>query len=142
ERATPDRTRLSVPQRWCNAAVRGEPVQVNRAQLPRDYTYIADGADAVYRLALAPSLQHDLYNVSAERSITVEMLLDALRQAVPDLTVSYLEDTTPNRADRRPLSAARLRTETGWAPRHDVRQAFAAYVAWLRAAVDAGLRTL
>ena len=142
ERATPDRTRLSLLQRWCNAAVRGERIKVNSQQLPRDYTYVPDGAQAVYALATAPTLHHELYNVSTEMPLTYREILAALEDVIPGIQIEPVEDAAPDRSDRRPLSAQRLRSDTGWEPKYDIRSGIATYVAWLRLAIAAGVRTL
>jgi UDP-glucose 4-epimerase len=131
ERATADRTRLSPIHAWCEAAVRGEILTIHRGYLPRDYVYVADTAAAVYQLATAPLLDHEVYNVSANTAITCDEIIATLRQIVPALRCSHV-DTAAVNLIARPISNKRLRDDTGWKPRYDLQSALAEYVVWLR----------
>ena len=135
ERNTGDRTRLSVLQSWCTAAVRGEELVVKLPQFPRDYTYVCDVADAIYQLAVAPSLSYRLYNVSSGIGLPHEEIIGTLRALVPEMRVRYVDDATPNASDRRPFSVERLRTDLGWTPEHTLRAALRSYVEWLRSQI-------
>lgn len=128
------RDTLSVPFRLLHAAEAGQAVRVRRV-LPDDWVYASDVADAIVRLLGAPRLQ-PLYHVSGGRRWSVADWCARLKEAFPRFSFALVDDDAD--ADigvpaprRRPLfSIARLRADTGYAPRFDPAAAFADYIAW------------
>ncbi|HWZ92005.1 MAG TPA: NAD(P)-dependent oxidoreductase [Polyangiaceae bacterium] len=132
ERDTSDRTRLSSIQSWCSAAAQGAEVVVNRSELPRDYTYVYDVADAVYRLSVTPDLRYDLYNIGTGIASSPDQIVAAIRETVPDVRVRYVTNDAIDESDRKPVSIARLRSDTGWQPQYTLSSGIAVYIDWLR----------
>lgn len=132
ERDTGDRTRLSIIHEWCNAALKGDEILVNRSQLPRDYTFVYDVADAIRELSLSPKLHHEIYNISTGLDITQDDIVAVLRDLFPELRVRYYDEPVSNPNDRRRLSPERLLCDTTWKPGFDLRRAVETYVGYLR----------
>lgn len=110
----------------------GEALTVGELTNARDFSHVADVADAYLELAFAPSLNHFVYNVASGSSARGEEVLQAicvaLDREVPKLTVdrALIRPTDPKTITG---SAARLQADTGWAPQRTVAQAVAEFVA-------------
>ncbi|MGD9844748.1 MAG: NAD-dependent epimerase/dehydratase family protein [Variibacter sp.] len=134
------RDTLSVPFQLLHAAEAGKAVRVRRV-LPDDWVYATDVADAIVRLLGAAKIQ-PLYHVSAGRRWSIADWCDRLKGAFPRFSFELVEEDAD--ADigvpaprRRPLfSTARLREDTGFAPRFGPAEAFADYVKWHTAKDD------
>ena len=132
ERNTKSRTRLSLLEAWCTAAVRGEEIIVNTNAFPRDYTYVGDVADAIFSLAVAPQLRHLLYNIGTGTASGPKEIVAAIRSVIPDARVRYIDEASVTESDRVPVSIERLHADTGWKPSHTLAAGVAAYIGWLR----------
>ena len=134
ERVTGHRTRMSQIYRWTGNAVRGEPVQVEDRTVGHDYTYAADVASGISALLDAPSLSHDVYNLSAGRSITLGEVIEALREARPSLKVI---DNTPGEPESLLPSpgtqirdVTRIQEDLGFTPSFDIAAGIRDYLKW------------
>jgi nucleoside-diphosphate-sugar epimerase len=131
ERPSADRKRLSPIHDWCVAAAKGEPILVQQEYGPRDFSYMADTADAIYQLATAPAPRHTIYNVTSGVVVTGEEIVSTLQRIVPGLQIRRSDVPGVNLITR-PISIDRLTADTGWKPRYDLQNALADYVGWLR----------
>lgn len=101
------------------ALAEGEPLTVGDLSRARDYSHVADVARAYLRLAVAPSLAHEVYNVASGRATSGEEILDrvcaALGRRRPALRVDegLLRPGDPAVVVG---SAERLRRDAGWRP--------------------------
>jgi nucleoside-diphosphate-sugar epimerase len=129
ERDTGSRPLLSPVCQWARAALHGETVQASGAPtLARDAIYAADVASGIAAVLLAPTLDHDAYNVGWGRLATAAETLETLRRLVPGFRFEFSpEATSPWGPPRGPLDCARLRA-LGWTPRHDLESGLAAYL--------------
>jgi nucleoside-diphosphate-sugar epimerase len=134
ERVTGHRTRMSQIYRWTGNAVRGEPVQVEDRTVGHDYTYAADVASGISALLDAPSLSHDVYNLSAGRSITLGEVIEALREARPSLKVI---DNTPGEPEgllpspgTQIRDVTRIQEDLGFTPSFDIAAGIRDYLKW------------
>jgi nucleoside-diphosphate-sugar epimerase len=109
-----------------------QPVRVAGPEIVRDWTYVADAADAVSALLGAPQWLHPVYNVSCGAG-------HPFRQAVEAFAAHGLRATWVTSADeadvamrpsqgRTPLDITRLREDTGFAPRYDLAAGIDAYL--------------
>lgn len=137
ERATGVRDTLSPQCQILAAAVAGEPAILSRPGL-RDWTYAADVAQAVALVAAAPSLNHDLYNISTGRSVSALAWGQALAGAFPGFVCRLAQpgETATidlhSATDRAPLATDRIAGDLGWrAPTDDITSA-AMLAAWWR----------
>ncbi|HZP75037.1 MAG TPA: NAD(P)-dependent oxidoreductase [Pseudolabrys sp.] len=131
ERQTAERKRLSPIHAWCEAAVTGTALSIHRGTLPRDWIYIKDTAAAIECLAREPDLSHRIYNVSSGSAVTCDDIIGALRELFPALGSRAVNGEAVNLIAR-PISSQRLRSATGWEPRHDLRSGLGDYISWMK----------
>lgn len=134
ERATNHRTRLSLIYQLTGNIVRGEPIVVGDLTQGRDYTFVGDVAAAIGTVLDAPSLPHDVYNVSAGHPTTLEEVVDALRRLCPSLQVTEApaEDLLSFRPET-PYAVrdvARIKDDLDYTPSYDIAAGLKAYLDW------------
>lgn len=110
----------------------GEALTVGDLTNARDFSHVADVADAYLDLAFAPELHHFIYNVASGSAVRgqelLELICEQLDRDVPELQVNpaLIRPTDPKSIVG---SAERLTADTGWRPRRSVHQAVAEFVA-------------
>jgi GDP-4-dehydro-6-deoxy-D-mannose reductase len=117
------------------AALRALPhshtLPIGNLTAARDYTDVRDVARAYLTLALAPTHQHDLYNVATGTAHTGHDVLTAITTALgrptPELTIDH-NRLRPNDPPRITGNATRLRNEFGWTPTIDYTASITEYV--------------
>lgn len=109
----------------------GDTLTIGNLTAARDYTDVRDVARAYLTLALAPTHQHDLYNVATGTSHTGHDVLAAIATAlgrpIPPLVVDESR-LRPNDPPRITGNANRLRDEYGWTPTIDYTTSITEYV--------------
>ena len=134
ERATGHRTRMSQIYQLTGNVVRGEPIVVGDHTQGRDYTFVGDVAAGIGTVLDAPSLPHDVYNVSAGRPITLDEVIGALRGLRPSLQV--IDAPRENLVSPRPEAlqavrdVSRIKEDLGYSPRYDITAGLKAYLEW------------
>lgn len=97
----------------------GELLPVGNLDTARDYTDVRDVATAYLTLALAPTHQHDIYNIATGTAHTGREVLTTIAQAlgrpVPPTTVDPAR-LRPNDPPTIVGDATRLRNEYDWEP--------------------------
>ena len=104
---------------------------IHRCTLPRDWIYVRDTAAAIERLAFEPNFQHAIYNVSTGIALACDDIITALRELVPELRTRVLDQEAGNLIAR-PIASQRLRSDTGWRARHDLKHGLREYISWIR----------
>jgi nucleoside-diphosphate-sugar epimerase len=110
----------------------GQSVKVAGPEIVRDWTYVADAADAVSALLQAPQWSHPVYNVSCGVGHPFRQAVEAFAaHGLRAAWVSSAEEADvamrPSQA-RTPLDITRLREDTGFAPRYDLAAGVDAYL--------------
>lgn len=129
------RDTLSIPLALTQLAEAGSHAAFGE-DLPNDWVYASDVADAVIRLLRAPSLPQSLYHVASGQRWSASSWCERLRERFPSFSyevVSDLEKANVGRqtpVPRPPFSIARLQADTGYQPRFQETEAFADYIAW------------
>ena len=103
ERVTGHRAIMSVFYEWTRDAVRGDPIRIGDPTAGRDYTYVADTAEAVCSILDAQSLTYSEYNVSSGHVHTLEGIALALKEVRP--SVRIVDDPTYEVRSLRPDAA-------------------------------------
>lgn len=107
-----------------------------RADLPDDWVYATDAADAIVRLADEAKLPHALYQIGTGRRWSPTAWCQRLCDAYPGFSyalVARREEANVGAhapASRPPFSIDRLRQDLGFAPEFDEAAAFSDYLAW------------
>jgi nucleoside-diphosphate-sugar epimerase len=140
ERPSGSRHTLSAVQQAISAFVDptrgGDPVRVRRSDVARDFLHIDDATDAFVRLATAPDLAHDIYNVGAPQAAPMSEALDALtgatgrpwREVGEDEDADVIQTAASARAA---MDTGRLERDLGWRMRHDLADGSRATLAWV-----------
>jgi len=129
------RDTLSIPLALTQLAESGSHAAFGD-DLPNDWVYASDVADAVIRLLRAPFVKQPLYHVSSGRRWSAASWCERLRERFPSFSYEIVSD--PEKANvgrqtpvpRPPFSIARLQADTGYQPRFHEAEAFADYLAW------------
>ncbi len=116
ERATGVRDTLSPPFQVMRAALRGEPVRLERSDV-RDWVYAPDVARAVEALLRRDEPRFDLYNIGPGRTWDLLQWASELKRSFPGLEPA-VDPGAPTIAAhaplaRRPLRVERLREDLG-----------------------------
>lgn len=133
EHVTKSRVYMSPAYRLVHLAAEGKHARIFFPEYRRDWTYVADTCDGLYRLLTAESLPHTVYNVSSSRNASIRDIAEAVRHVCPSFT--WEEASSPEDADtagdaadmRGALSTDRLAGDTGYRPRYDVEKGIAEY---------------
>ena len=134
EHPTGGRTLMSTIYGWCRAALAGEPVRLP-TDLERDFTYVADTAEAIVLAAHAARLPERVYNVAFGRNVRFSEALETLRRLAPGFVVERGNGATDaffRDSLRGPLAIERARRDLGWTPRTGLEEGLRAYLDWLR----------
>lgn len=110
----------------------GDPLPVGDLATERDYTDVRDVAAAYLMLAGAPSHEQSIYNVCSGQALSGHALLALVVSALGIPVPQTVVNPARLRAVDNPRitgSAARMRDEYGWAPRIDIAQSIADFVA-------------
>jgi nucleoside-diphosphate-sugar epimerase len=115
---------------YINAVLRGEQPPPLYADDGGDCCYAPDAGRALALLMTAPTLRHNIYNVSSGRPFTNREFADALQAITPGLRLELRPGRQDGAGDDPYLDITRLSHDTGFAPAFDVASAVADYVAW------------
>jgi nucleoside-diphosphate-sugar epimerase len=126
ERASVSRPRTSLIHQLVGALRENRTVSVGGTDMHRDWTHAADVAAALDGLLFAPTLNHRIYNVSAGESVSAREIIALLVERGLKVCCHADSDIVLHEGDSRgPLVIERLRRDTGFRPRFDVRSGIA-----------------
>ncbi len=133
ERATGYRLLMGMLYNWTRGVVRGEPIYVPEGTQGGDWMFVTDKAEAIRTVLDAPALNHNVYNITQGRPLSLEELMAAFRDVEPGVEFAGpgAEPGDPGPA-RGYMDISRLR-ELGFTPRHDIHSGVREYIAWRRA---------
>lgn len=122
--------------------LRGErPVVRSDGRFVRDYFFVEDGAAAYLLLAEAlardPGLRGRAFNFSNEQPLTVLELVTRIQAVLGSALEPDVRNEASHEIRAQYLSAARARSELGWAPLFSLEQGLERTVAWYRALLGA-----
>ena len=130
------RHKSSVVAKFIRLALEGKPVEVyGDGSQTRDFIYIDDLVDAVYRAGTVEGIGGETYQIATARETTlnelVEILKAALKEAGVDMEVRYgekrLGDVMRNYSD-----TTKARKQLGWHVLTDLGEGLGKTVAWFR----------
>jgi UDP-glucose 4-epimerase len=122
ERARTSRPRVSLVAKMVQTALEQGGLVVYRQDPALDWTYAPDVGRAVDRLLAAPELRYHLYHVASGQQLTALEIAQAIKAALPSITLDVREGHAPGDSRRSRLgylSSDRLQTELGfedWTP--------------------------
>lgn len=122
ERPSASRLRVSAVGQLMQALHNGKAIRVAGPTVSRDWTYMVDGAMALWALLQTPQLSHSIYNVSCGVAVTWQEVVNSF--ITQGLSAAWVDDPAdadvamrPEQA-RLPMNIARLRQDTGFTPRY------------------------
>ena len=142
ERVTPYRSRMALPYEWARKALNGEPIEASPfgkgitegRSFGVEHPYATDSAACVAATLEAPKLGYPLYNVSTGHRVSLYEMVDAIREAFPD--VRFVEPIPQGDASigsrASSLDVSRMRDDLGFEPRYDLVSALKDYLEWRR----------
>ncbi len=133
ERPSATRPGTSTMHRLMEALRGGRAITVAGPQVGRDWTYLADAGTAIAELLAAPQWSYSVYNVSCGHRYTFREVVAAF--AAHGLQATWVggdqdaDVAMRHSHERLPLDTRRLRRDTGFAPRYDLADGIAAWLA-------------
>lgn len=107
-------------------------MSVGNIETKRDYTDVRDVANAYAKLALAPALQHDVYNICSGKSLSGTEIVKMLQQVTGSDDVEIRIDESrirPNDVMDIYGDSSRLSKELDWKPEIAIEQSVTDFVA-------------
>lgn len=110
----------------------GGEIQVGNLDTRRDYTDVRDIVAGYKALALAESLDHNLYNICSGKSLSGKDILALVKRigGYTDIKVS-VDPSKIRPSDIMDIygDSSRIRNELGWQPQYDIEQTITDFVA-------------
>ena len=115
-------------------AVAGKPTDLSQVYGERKliYVYVRDCAKAISLVHLAPSLKHDVYNISDGESRTLADFAKAIREVIPSAQIKLGTTRSEKDPDLPPMSIERIKEDVDFAPDYDLKRGVKAYIDWIR----------
>ena len=115
------------------AGITGEPARIPEEQtMDFVYLYARDTGRAIDLAATVPAPKELQFNIALPYVTSFDELVEAIRAHLPNLKVEIVKGTPPiNRAI--PLDIARAEAALGWKPEYSLAEAFADYIADMKA---------
>jgi UDP-glucose 4-epimerase len=128
---------MNLPSRITHAAVKGVDPEYIRGNVPfaediADICYVKDTAQGIRTVHMADKLDHTAYNIGNGVATTNAELESALKKAVPEANVAFQVGKSPAHKANSYMDTERV-SALGFKPAWSIDDAFADYVAWLRA---------
>lgn len=135
ERGSAQRSFPSIFQEWTGNVVNGQPIKVPlQLNVGRQYGYVTDIVEGICAILEAPSVPHDLYNLSSPTWTPLKEVVDTLRRLRPSLQVVQDPNWPTSRWKTRNLSpvmdVSRIKKDLGFAPRFDLTTGLKELLEW------------
>jgi len=138
ERDTPGYVGATELREMLRVLVSGEELRVASLDGPyRDWTYVEDIAEGIFRAWATPHLPHDVYSITDGRQYSIGEMLAAFKRVWPEIEYRLVpegEANTPLRDEPRGPRPKndRLREDFGWTPETPLEVGVAKYLTWIR----------
>ena len=119
---------------FADAMLKGRSIKVfNHGDMLRDFTYVDDIVDGVYRVVIADNLPlYDIYNIGNHRS---EKLLDVIETLAQTLGVTPKMEMLPMQAGdvyATYASIEKLHDKVGYEPKTSIKEGIPVFAAWFK----------
>ncbi len=136
------------PMLFARAILAGEPIRVfNHGQMERDFTYIADIAQALCRVVERPATPdaafdrsapnpstsdapHRIFNIGNNQPVSLLRFIETLERALGRKAIQQLEPMQPGDVHATYAATRRLQEWTGFAPSTPLEQGLARFAQW------------
>lgn len=121
------RNSRDVISRWVRSLIAGEPITVYRPEGLFDYTYAADSAEGLIRLAFAENAE-GIVNLGTGHAHRVAEVVEILRGHFPSAVIEYAESDILFEASE--ADTSKLRALLDWTPEYDLPSAIGEIIAF------------
>ncbi len=125
----------------------GRPIRVfNRGQMRRDFTYIDDAIDALFRIVTQPThldelpRPHTIYNIGHNEPVALLDFIAEIERATGRTARMELVDMQPGDVLETCADLTAIQRDYGYRPATALRPGIAAFVAWYAARYGQGVR--
>ena len=122
-----------VVRKFCEAALAGEPIQLNAVNdHVMDFTHVEDAAAGLALAALHPAAAGETFNITYGKGRHLSELADILASYAPEIVRNDDPIEDGDRPRRGSLYIEKARDLLGYAPRIDLAAGIASYLEWLQ----------
>ncbi|GAA2733085.1 GDP-mannose 4,6-dehydratase [Actinocorallia aurantiaca] len=128
--------RAFIPTVISQLAAGATTIKVGALTPTRDFTYVRDTAAAFVAAATVPGLEGRVFNAGTGHEVSMGDLARTIAVLMARPDVRFVTEDTRRRPDKSEVmrlvcDSSRLRTATGWAPRHSLQEGLAETAHWL-----------
>ena len=127
----PTDTNRRVLQKFVEAAMKGEELQVNDPTNAIDFTYLDDVAEGFVLAATKENAVNETFNLSSGNARTLQELVDILKKYFPDLKVNVRE-ANQNLPRRGSMSIKKAKELLSYEPKYTLEKGVEEYVKHLK----------
>lgn len=124
------------PWLFTEAILKGDPIKVfNHGKMQRDFTYIDDIVEGVYRIQdviPARDAPYSLYNIGNNQPVELQAFIAAIEAACGKKADRILMDMQPGDVPRTYADTARLEAVVGYKPATDITKGMKLFVDWFK----------
>jgi len=124
------------PWLFTEAIMQGKPIKVfNHGKMQRDFTYIDDIVEGVYRIQnVIPTRQplYSLYNIGNNQPIELKAFISAIEKACGKEAEKIYMDMQPGDVPRTYADTQRLEVAVGYKPATHIDKGMQAFVDWFK----------
>jgi len=115
-------------------AVAGKPTDFsNVCGLTKGHhVYVRDCARAISLVHLAPSLRHDIYNITEGTLHGLADFADAIKEVIPKAEIKLGMNRSEQDVDLPSMSIEQIKEDVGFIPQYDLKRAVRSYIDWVR----------
>jgi len=140
ERPTRSRKGMSIMYKLIHMAVHAEKARVLGRDVMRDWTHMRDIARGIVLLATCEEsrLQHTIYNVTSGVNVSIEHVLQTVKQVVPGFRYEFVDSEAEANvlatlaSSRGPLDISRLIEDCDFKTEFNIDTGLADYANWMR----------
>lgn len=96
------------------------------------FVYVRDCARAISLVHLAPSLKHNIYNISDSVLHSLADFAEMVKEVIPGAQIKLGTTKSEKDVDSPPMSIERIKEDVGFTPEYDIKRAVRAYIDWYK----------
>lgn len=125
------------PMLFASAIAEGRPINVfNYGEMWRDFTYIDDIVEGIYRLSsVVPTgaLPHEVYNIGNNTPVTLKSYIETMEKVMGQKAEWNLMPMQPGDVLKTYADTDKIFAATGWKPSTDLEEGLKAFAEWFNA---------
>lgn len=125
--------------KFTHAITHGEPIEVyNHGKMERDFTFVADAAEAIHRLMPLPptaeegAVPHRIVNIGNSSPVQLEHFIGCIEQALGKPAIKHYKPMHKGDVPATWADVSRLKSLTGFEPATPIELGVERFVSWYR----------